>query len=642
MRTVYTDGAACESFEVNRPLSADVFERAIPYGGSDRVAQAIARDPALRSLPSDVIARRFGCSRRDAERAIGKMVHDYAGAFVQVAGRSFDEAIADVGHGRRPSLTPEPSREQAAGYIPVSMTRGRVDDRAYRPGRPKSRALSRRAFGAQGFEVPPIPDLSTIVLSDIYPCTRRTWSTNAQPLPEEINVLNWTHPLITGATSPVSMGTIDQIAQGCMAWNQSTTLPSGKTLGGRSPQSQAQWWGELQQLAATLGWLPPPVVVGPNKTNVQLPLINWTGPGSGPSFVQYIAQQWKWHTPAPTGFQSGDQGSVVIYYWDCSDSNHPRMKVCMWDLNLLSTVGSAGGASLLESVGNNAAWQWEVDGASVDGNGNYTPGQVRQGPPGWDAEQGLLVMFAGLVSAFNALATAIGTVASIYCPTCGVAIAIAAKLADAAMAQHLSQGALVAYGDKMLADAASRVNDPSVGAGLRGFAAALIGLSPSAPVGTAPSGGMTYDYLSTLGTAAGNVPRALLYYANDTRGDIASSADLAIASQLPLLDAQYAVAAMTDTLARFASNFSTAFNYIPPQAVAGSIAARMEASYEHTQQSLAGMNEARIAALRALGPQPPLGPNFNLAAASDMTTPLVLGGAALAAAWAAGLLKGIL
>lgn len=490
-------------------LAADVHERALPYAGGDRVEAALSRDPALRSLPSDELARRFGVTRRAAEGAIEHMVRHHAGVFVQVSGRSFDEAIADVGHSRRPALSPEPINE-AAGAM-----------RRFRG--PPGRMSRRMGYDARGYQTPPIPDLASILLSDAFPCTRRHWSQSSQPSLDEMVILNWQHPLAVNASSVQSLATIKALSLGCRSWDTAVTV-GGNSITPRNDQERANYWSELQQIlnARSTG----------NVINRQGLPVDW-GPGL-------------------LGLAAPILGDVYteIEWLDLSDPNHPRIKHTIWSNGMLQKLGSSQSVLAATWAGHGAVWQMRVDGADVIID-----------EPGYDAEMDFMKAFAGLGGIINSLVTAVSSAVAVYCPACSVAIKMAGNIAVTAANNAVTTKALANFGDAMLKDAQTGAmgGDPSRANGLKAFAGALIGLPHTSQPTFAAVGGIVADYLASLNHASGNVPAALFYYATDHSNQIGSSADLAKLAKIPYLDCVYAVAAMTDTLARFSTNVGTAY-----------------------------------------------------------------------------------
>jgi len=594
---------------------------AIPYHGADHVAAALSRDPALRSLPSDELARRTGTTRAHAEQAIHGLVVHHTGHRLQVAGRSFDEAISDAGMARRAALSPEPLNEAAgfgfhhAGAVRPGAIRSGAGASMIERHAMMSRAVAmpqymrsrtgRRVFAgfdAGGYQTPPIPDLSTILLSDAFPVTRRRWTQGNQPTADEIKILNWQHPLVTNASSPQSMATLKAISAGCRTWDTPTTV-GGNSLTPRSSDERGNWWLEMQQIlnAVSSG------TVQPHQSNdVVYDLSNPVG-------------SWGLMPPKITADETD------LQYWDLSDASHPRMKMVMWMNKALLKLGSS--SSILDGTWAKSGAHWQI---SVSGN------VVKQdlNPDSADIEKETMQYFAGLGGLISGLTSAIAAAVSVYCPACSVAIKIAGNLATNAANGAVTTKALASYGDQMLTDAAVRAarGDASALVGLRAFAGALIGLPSGASAGAQLSGGLVYDYLSTLGSAPGstNVAHALQVYAIDNSNKISNAAKLATAAQVPLLDAQYAVAAMTDTLARFASNVSA-----------------VELNPNDTGLQLAQMNYvASRTSLRRLAPQsldslPMVGPQTATQPMSTGTTVAVVGGA-IGLAWAAGLLKGLI
>lgn len=592
-------------------LAADIVDRSLPYEGTDRVAQAIARDPALRALPSDVLAHRLGVTRGHVEHAIANMVRQYAGAFVQVAGRSFDEAIADAGAARRPALSPEPLNE-AAGFRGGA---GILTRRAMLHGAPPGQSLAwrRRVAGAMGYQSPPVPDLAAILLSDAFPPTRRFWSNGLQPTADERIVLNWQHPLVTNATSPQSIATLKALSGGCLGWDGDARV-AGQTLHGRSQSDQAHWWNGLQTLCAKA--FNPVAASGSDY-------LYGSGEKGGTGFHDDYIGGSPWGLPPPT--ITKDQ--TTLAYWDCSDDKWPRAKVVYWMNHALQQLSP--GEAVIDAT-------WAKQGAHMQCDLDGDSGNVTwSSPEGWDFERESMKLFAGLQGTISGLTTAIATAVSVYCAACGVAIKIAGNLAANAAAGAVNVKALSSFGDQMLMNATKNAfaGDPSALNSLRAFAGALIGLSPQAAPGAQPAGGLVYDYLSTLGTASGNVPAALQAFAQDHTNKISNAATLSQVSGVPLVDAQYAVAAMTDTLSRFASNVSNV--YMPPDwTPAQKMQYRMQQSFlwQHAHPVPLSLNQLPMIPPRTATPP----------ASSSSGGAIVVGAAAVGVAWYLGLLKGLI
>jgi len=587
-----TQGAsACDIYGVNRiPLAGDVVERPIAYAGSDRVCRALAIDPALRSLPSPEVARRLGTTRAHVEHAIHGLVLHYTGHRLQPSGRSFDEAIADAGSARRAALSPEPLNE-AAGFATARSGAGASAAERFAMRRPMYTRTGRRvySFDAGGYQTPPIPDLAAILLSDAFPVTRRSWSRGIAPTPEEVAILNWQHPLVTGASSTQSLATLKAISQGCRSWDQPVTV-AGNQLSPRSADERGKWWLELQQIMTDV-----------STRNVQGVVVDFP-----------LMGQWGLLPPHITDTE------VDLQYWDLSDASHPRLKMVMWMTKALMTLGSS--ASILSGT-------WGKEGAHLQ---IYVDGGVTKFQPneGGDLERDSMKLFAGLGGVISSLTTAIASAVAVYCPACAVAIKIAGSLATNAANGAVTTKALASYGDQMLTDAAIKAAKGQSGSltALRGFASALIGLPASATQGAQPNGGLVYDYLGMLGSAKGNVAWALQTYAQDHTNRIANAAQLATAAGVPMIDAQYAVAAMTDTLSRFASNVSTV--YLDPNM---SAADRLLRTNRHLMQS--HLVNPSLSNLPMIPTNPP--------AMSGAETAAVAAGA-IGLAWAAGLLKGLI
>ncbi len=592
------------------PLSGDVIERAIPYAGPDRVMASLARDPALRSLPSDELARRLGASRAACESAIHGLVVQHTGHRLQVSGRSFDEAISDAGMARRAALSPEPLNE-AAGFSSTATRRGAgqsIAEHHYAAMRPRF-AMTRTgrrvlSLDARGYQTPPIPDLSMLLLSDAFPVTRRKWTNGNAPTPDEVVILNWQHPLVRNATSAQSMATLRAISGGCFSWDTPANV-GGNGLSARSPEGAANFWLEMQQIMRDLS--ANNIIYAPN-------------PAVPFSIADVGLQPGMWGLPPP----KITANETDIWYWYLADGAHPYMKRVQWMTQALLKLGP--NESVIDAT-------WAKYGASqmfyVSGGKTYM-----QPHEGWDAEKDFMKLFAGLGGIVGALTTAVSTALAVYCPACSVAVKIAGNLAQGAAKGAVNVKSLASYGDQLLTDAAikSRNGDSAALAGMRSFAAALIGLPASATAGAQPNGGLVKDYLDTLGTAPGNVAWALQAYAQDHSNNIGDAAKLAQVAQVPLLDAQYAVAAMTDTLTRFASNVAT-INFDPT--LTG--AQKLQNSYLYMHQHNIGGTLYRD----ALQNMPPLqGPRSD-AAPMSTTTVAVAAGAALGAAWYMGLLKGL-
>lgn len=597
-------------------LAADVIDRSVPHLGSGRVAQALAADPALRSLPSDVLARRLGVSRLDAERGIGSMVHAYAGAFVAPSGRSFDETIAAAGRARRGASSPEALNEAAgfrggAGATAIERPRGMLA-RNVPPG--QSLAWRRAMMGAGGYQTPPIPDLACILLSDAFPCTRRNWSKGDAPTSDEVVILNWQHPLVTNGSvgSVQSRATLKAISAGARSWDQDVNV-AGNSLTQRNTDERVKWWGKLQTLM-TAGQ--PGVLTSAHTGRVIGWPVGWDSPPTPLTPVP-------WGLPPPLITSE----HVYIYYWDLSDASTPRMKCVYWVNKALSTLSS--GQSVIDATLGKVGGAWEI---WVDDNGVVK----WQEPEGYDWERAAMQLFAGLQNTIQGLTTAISAAVAVYCPACSVAIKIAGNLAANAAKNAVTTKALASYGDQMLADASrkAKLGDASALNALRAFAGALIGLPATAAPGAQPNGGLTFDYLAGLGTAWGNVPAALQAFAQDHSNTITSSADIARIAVVPLEDAQYAVAAMTDTLSRFASNVSAI--YIPPDWTP-----MQKIMYEAENAYIASRFKGRLVP-QQLQNLPNVSPSGQAAAGAGAATPIVVGAAAIGAAWYLGLLKGLL
>lgn len=586
------------------PLAGDVLERAIPYSGTDRVAAALSRDPALRSLPTHELAARLGTSRTLVENAIHGLVAQHTGHRLQVAGRSFDEAISDAGMARRAALSPEPLNE-AAGFASAPLVRrgagqSMVEHHAmlqvpsYARTRTGRRVMA-RGLDARGYQTPPIPDLSVVLLSDAFPVTRRQWSQGDTPTADEIAILNWQHPLVKNATSTQSLATLKAISAGCRTWDQPATV-AGNQLSPRSASERGQWWLELQQIMSAV-----------SSGTVQGTYMTIANPRGS----------WGLMPPKITADETD------LQYWDLSDASHPRMKLVMWMSKSLIKLGS--NASIIDATWAKAGAHWQV---SIDG------GVAKwQTNPDSDFEKAAMQTFAGLGGAISALTSAVAAAVSVYCAACAVAVKIAGNLATQAANGAVTTKALSSYGDQLLTDAAVRAARGDVGAlvGLRAFASTLIGLPLSAVAGAQPNGGLVYDYLATLppGTGSGttNVAWALQVYAQDHSNKIANAATLATAAQVPLIYAQYAVAAMTDTLARFASNVSTI--YIDPNV-----------SYlQRAQMEYVASREVHTLIPRSLANLPLIQGG---ASPTTTTETVAIAAGAVGLAWAAGLLKGLL
>jgi hypothetical protein len=594
---------------VNRiPLSGDVIERAIPYAGPDRVAAAIARDPALRSLPSDELARRLGTSRALVENAIHGLVVQHTGHRLQVSGRSFDEAISDAGMARRAALSPEPLNEAAGFGAPVRRGAGQsIAEHHYAAMRAPRYATTRTgrrimSFDARGYQTPPIPDLSMLLLSDAFPVTRRKWSRGNVPTADEVAILNWQHPLVKNATSTQSISTLKAISAGCYSWDTPATV-GGNQLAARTPEQRATFWLEMQQIMNDLAR--DQILYAPNPS------------------VHISSRE--------LGFQIGVWGLLPpkitadetdIWYWYHADASHPYMKYVPWMTQALLKLGA--GESVLDAT-------WAKAGATttiyVSGGKTYmTPHE------GADLEKDFMKLFSGMAGIIGALTTAISTALAVYCPACAVAVKIAGNMAQGAAKGAVNVKALASYGDQLLTDAAikARNGDSAALEGMRAFAAALIGLPASAVQGAQPNGGLVYDYLNMLGTAPKNVAWALQVYALDHSNTIQNAAQLATKAGVPLLDAQYAVAAMTDTLARFASNVTT--TYMDPN----------ETGLQKAQGQYIASRSVRF------------GKNLIPTSLSDLpllpgrqsqmtgTETAVVAGAAVGIAWYMGLLKGLI
>lgn len=577
-------------------LAADIIDRPLPYAGREPIARALAADPALRSLPSDVLARRFGVPRMVAETSVRLLARAFVGDPGAIVGRSFDEVISDAGEARREATSPAPMQE-AAGYNAGATAIERFQSRQ-RMMRPPPGRASFAYRGAMGYQTPPIPDLATVLLSDAFPVTKRTWTDGDVPTDDEVRILNWQHPLVTQATSAQSLATLKAISGGARSWSQQAIV-SGNTLSPRSSQEQAQWWLELQQIMRAV------------STNQVVSEHD----GSAIDLAGYGTFFGTWGLMPPK--ITSDQ--VQIQYWDLSDASHPRMKLVMWMTKKLLTLGS--GESVIDATWARYGAHWEI---YVDGD------RVKmRTPEGPDAEKDFMKLFAGLGGTISALTTAISAAVAAYCPACSVAIKVAGNLAAKTANNAVTTKALASYGDQMLTDAsvkAMRGDASSINA-LRSFSASLIGLAAGAQAGAQPNGGLVWDYLATLGTAYGNVPSALYAFAIDHTNTIQNAAGLAKVAQVPLEDAQYAVAAMTDTLTRFASNVSTI--YLSPEETF-----LQRALHEHaaSRDSLQTKN-----ILQKL-PNVPMGKNTPPSGAA----PVVAGAAILGALWYAGLLKGLI
>lgn len=572
-------------------LAADVIDRPVPYGGTDAIARALAHDPALRSLPSDVLARRFGASRAQAEQSMRSLARLFVGDVGPVTGRSFDEMIADAGEARRAATSPAPSQE-AAGFDAGASAAERLYMRS-RMMRPPPGRASFAMRGAMGYQTPPIPDLATVLLSDAFPVTKRTWTNGDTPSSDEVTILNWQHPLVTQASSAQSVATLKAISGGARSWSQPVTV-AGSQLSPRSTSEQGQWWLELQQIMHA-------VATGTVASD-QGTIVDFTMRGQWGLLPPEITSDW-----------------VKLQYWDLSDASHPRLKGVWWSTKKLLQLGS--GESVIDATWAKYGGKYEI---KVDGDR-----VVWHAPEGWDAEKDAMKLFSGLAGTISALTTAISAAVAAYCPACAVAIKVAGQLALNASKGAVTTKALASYGDQMLTDAAVKAmrGDASSLNALRSFAGALIGLPAGSQQGAQPNGGLVWDYLASLGTAYGNVPSALYAFALDHTNKISNAADLARAAGVPLLDAQYAVAAMTDTLSRFASNVSQI--YLDPNM---SAADRLLHSYVASRTSI------NTKSLLSTLPNIPMGGN----APAQGIPPIAIGAAAIGAAWYLGLLKGLL
>lgn len=605
-----TGGASpCDIWGVNRiPLSGDVIERAIPYAGTDRVASALARDPALRALPSDELARRLGTSRAHAESAIHGLVTQHTGHRLQVAGRSFDEAISDAGVARRAALSPEPLNEAAGFSSPLRRGAGQslAEHHALVMRAPQiiRTRTGRRAVGldARGYQTPPIPDLAMLLLADAFPVTRRNWSRGDVPTADEVAILNWQHPLVKNATSAQSIATLKAISAGCYSWDTPANV-GGNQLAARTPEQRATFWLEMQKILTDLS--DNKIFYAPNpNVAIQATELGWQ-PGT-----------WGLLPPKITADET------IMTYWYLADAWHPYMKKVRWMTQALLKLGA--NESVIDATwGKQGGYNLLYVGG--DGRTYLQPGE------GGDLEKDFMKLFAGLGGIIGALTTAVSSALAVYCPACSVAVKIAGNLAQGAAKGAVNVKALASYGDQLLTDAAikARNGDASALTGMRAFASALIGLPSSATSGAQANGGLVKDYLDTLGTAAGNVAWALQVYAMDRSNKIQNAAMLAQAAGVPLLDAQYAVAAMTDTLARFASNVSTV--YLNPWVT----------GLQRAQQSFVGAHEVgRNLIPKSLSDLPLVQGDR----AGQMTTgeTVAIGAAAVGAAWYFGLLKGLL
>lgn len=599
----------CDIWGVNRiPLSGDVIERAIPYAGTDRVASALARDPALRSLPSDELARRLGTSRTHVESAIHGLVAQHTGHRLQVAGRSFDEAISDAGSARRAALSPEPLNEAAGFAAPLRRGAGQslaehhalaMRAPTYVRTRTGRRVMS---FDARGYQTPPIPDLSMLLLSDAFPVTKRNWSRGDVPTADEVAILNWQHPLVKNATNPQSVATLKAISAGCYSWDQPANV-GGNQLAARTPEQRATFWLEMQQILSALSSNSLTYAPNPSVTASAIDL------GWQPGY-------WGLLPPKITADETD------MYYWYMADPSHPYLKMVMWMTKALLKLGAS--ESILDATWakGGAHWQIYASGEQV----YFQPGE------GGDFERDAMKLFAGLGGIINGLTAAVAAAVAVYCPACSVAVKIAGNLASGAAKGAVNVKALASYGDQLLTDAAikARNGQPSALAGMRAFASALIGLPSSATAGAQPNGGLVSDYLSTLGTAPGNVAWALQVYALDHTNKIQNAATLAQAAAVPLLDAQYAVAAMTDTLSRFASNVSTV--YIDPW-VTGLQRAQQSFVGAHSLHFGKNLIPSSLSNLPLIEGRPP---------PMSGTQTIAVAAAAVGAAWYAGLLKGLI
>lgn len=591
------------------PLSGDVIERAIPYAGTDRVASALARDPALRSLPSDELARRLGTTRAHAENAIHGLVTQHTGHRLQVAGRSFDEAISDAGSARRAALSPEPLNEAAGFASPVRRGAGQsiaehhaavMRAPSYMRTRTGRRVMS---FDARGYQTPPIPDLSMLLLSDAFPVTRRKWSRGNVPTDEEVQILNWQHPLVKNAASAQSIATLKAVSAGCYSWDTPATV-GGNQLAARSPEQRANFWLEMQQILDglarnTISYAPNPAIA------IQATELGWQ-----PAY-------WGLLPPKITADETD------MFYWYMADASHPYLKKVMWMTQSLLKLGA--NESILDATWGKEGGHWML---YASGGKVYL-----QNGEGGDLEKDFMKLFAGLGGIVGALTSAVAAAVAVYCPACSVAVKIAGNMAQGAAKGAVNVKALASFGDQLLTDAAIKARNGNSGAleGMRAFAAALIGLPQSATQGAQANGGLVSDYLSTLGTAPKNVAWALQVYAQDHSNKIQNAAMLAQAAGVPLLDAQYAVAAMTDTLSRFASNVSTV--YLDPN-VTG--LQRAQGSYIGSRSVQFGKNLIP----ESLSDLPLVAGTRS--APMSATETAVVAGAAVGLAWWAGLLKGLI
>jgi hypothetical protein len=591
-------------------LAGDVVERPIAYAGSDRVCRALATDPALRALPSSEVARRLGTTRAHVESAIHGLVTHYTGHRLQVSGRSFDEAISDAGSARRAALSPEPINE-AAGFASAMVRRGAgqtfTEHHAQlmrAPSYVRTRTGRRVAsFDARGYQTPPIPDLSMLLLSDAFPVTRRKWSRGNTPTDDEIAILNWQHPLVKNASSAQSMATLKAISAGCYSWDTPVNV-GGNQLAARTAEQRANFWLEMQQIMSDLS--AGNLIYAPN-----------------PNFVIH---------PSDLGWQPGYWGLMPpkitadetdIWYWYLADASHPYLKQVPWMTQALLKLGA--NESVLDAT-------WGKGGARqmIYTSGGKTYLQYGEGG---DVEKDLMKLFAGLGGIVGALTNAVAGAIAVYCPACSVAVKIAGNLAQGAAKGAVNVKALASYGDQMLTDAAikARNGDASAQTGMREFAAALIGLPHGATSGAQANGGLVKDYLDTLGSAPGNIAWALQVYAQDHSNKIQNAATLAQAAGVPLIDAQYAVAAMTDTLARFASNVSTV--YLDPN-VTGLQRAQQSFIAAHSLQFGKKLIPASLSDLPLV--------EGNKPGALTTGEKVAVAGAAVGVAWYMGLLKGLL